>query len=74
MRVFLASHSSANTPILPSSRIWYINFNLTLEQMGIVTPSYNQERCGSAHQDTRLEIRDLNYLNKESQSNGSNLH
>jgi hypothetical protein len=43
MHVFLASHSSANTPILPSSRIWYINFNLTLEQMGIdlVLPSFD---------------------------------
>jgi hypothetical protein len=43
-------------------------------RVSIVTPSYNRGRCGSAHQDTRLEIRDLNYLNKEAQSNGSNLH
>ena len=27
-------------------------------RVSIVTPSYNQGCCGSAHQDTRLEIRD----------------
>ena len=27
-------------------------------RVSIITPSYNQRRCGSAHQDTRLEIRD----------------
>ncbi len=35
MRVFLVSHSSANTTALPSSRIWYINLNLTFKQMGV---------------------------------------
>jgi len=43
MRVFLASHSSANTTALPSSRIWYINLNLTFKQMGIqlLLPSFD---------------------------------
>ena len=43
MHVFLASHSSANTPALGSSRIWYINLNLTLEQMGarLLLPSFD---------------------------------
>lgn len=43
MRIFLASHSSANSTTLGSSRIWYINFNLTLEQMGIevLSPSFD---------------------------------
>ena len=43
MRIFLASHSSANTTALPSSRIWYINLDLSLRQMGIdlVLPSFD---------------------------------
>jgi len=43
MRIFLASHSSANTLSLRSSRIWYVNFTLTLEQMGIqlLLPSFD---------------------------------
>ena len=43
MRVFLVSHSSANTTVLPSSRIWYINLNLTFKQMGVqlLLPSFD---------------------------------
>ncbi len=43
MRIFLASHSSANTAALESSRIWYSNFDLTLEQMGVelLRPSFD---------------------------------
>ena len=43
MRIFLASLSSANTVALGSSRIWYINFDLTLEQMDIrlLLPSFD---------------------------------
>ena len=43
MRIFLASHSSANTTALPSSRIWHINLDLSLKQMGIqlLLPSFD---------------------------------
>lgn len=43
MRIFFASHSSANSTALPSSRIWYINLDLSLRQMGIdlILPSFD---------------------------------